>query len=187
MTKVESLTGGYLTELANTHYPYQVGKRIAQYEAMAARIGISKRALVCYMSEERRVPQQVEDQVIALWGEPPKGAWRTVTIRGNARRDDKKTIQPRKPLAEPFWKVETYDGEWRKLAQLSVAEIATKLQRHKMGDWIRHQDNDMDYDWVSECTSCEALAALDESAREISGMALRVGCGKLMVAEQARS
>jgi hypothetical protein len=108
-----------------------------------------------------------------------------VSIRG-VRRDGKETVQPLKPMVEQAWKVERYDGDWRKLAQLSVAEIATKLQHHKMADWLRHPDSDMDYDWVSQCENCECLAAIDEQAQEISGMALRVSCGKLSIPEEVQ-
>jgi hypothetical protein len=185
MIKISSLTGEYLVRLANEHFPSDYGSRRAQAEAMAEHIGISRRSLLAFMSEERRVPEQVESKIIQLYGEPAPDAWRIVSIRG-VRRDNKETIQPLKPMVEQAWKVERYDGDWRKLAQLSVAEVATKLQHHSMGDWLRHPDNDLDYDWVSQCENCESLAAIDEQAREISGTALRVSCGKLSIAEEVR-
>ena len=181
MLKISSLTGEYLRKLADTHFPAELGGRGAQAEAMAASISISKRSLLAFMSQERRVPEDIEVRIVQVYGEPPAEAWRTVTLR-QVKRDAKKTRQAMKPRVEAFWKVERYDGDWRKLAQLSVAEISVKLQGHVMGDWIRHPDNDLDYDWVSKCERCEEVAAIDEAAREISGMALRAPCVRQTVA-----
>lgn len=186
MLKIASLTGKYLVQLTDQYFPSNYGERGAATEAMAESLGISKRSLMAFMSEERRVPEEVEKKIIDRYGEPPADAWRTIELR-QVRRDGKETMQPPKPMVESFWKAEHYDGEWRKLAQLSVAEISVKLQKHKMGDWIRHPDEDLDYDWVSKCERCEELAAIDELAQEISGMAMRVPCVRLTVAGRIRA
>jgi plasmid maintenance system antidote protein VapI len=186
MLKISSLTGRYLVQLIDQYFPSSYGERGIQTQAMADSLGISKRSLLAFISEERRVPEEVEARITQRYGEPPADAWRTVTLR-QVRRDQKETLQPPKPMVESFWKAERYDGEWRKLAQLSVAEIALKLQKHQMGDWIRHPEDDMDYDWVSMCERCEEIAAIDESAQEISGMAMRVPCERLTVAGRMRA
>ena len=64
MLKIASLTGKYLVQLTDQYFPSNYGERGAATEAMAESLGISKRSLMAFMSEERRVPEEVEKKII---------------------------------------------------------------------------------------------------------------------------
>ncbi len=187
MFEIKSVNGTHLKRIIALNYPSQYTTAIPQ---MARDLGISKRTLYAYIQEERRVPESVENRIVALWGEIPASGWRTITATFIRRSPEDVGMpeQPR-PAAAVQLDVEA-DASWTSVAQASAKLVAERLHGHELDEWIGNPEvigvDGNSLDLVAECRKCGMLVAIDAGLQEVNGFAWRAFCGSQNLWKGAR-
>jgi hypothetical protein len=168
-------------------------------EALAEALKISRRSCYAYVAEERRVPEDVEQRFINLFGEVAEDGWRTVDLYRI------RTVQETKKAPRPaISREKTVEGRltWIDQAMRSSSILSQDLLGHVLG-WERnnitygqiamvedgldeqearakHPNNfdgkAMADDVVAVCKACGLIGAIDAQLKEVNGMVFRVTC-----------
>jgi hypothetical protein len=168
-------------------------------EALAEALKISRRSAYAYVAEERRVPEDVEQRFINLFGEVAEDGWRTVDLYRI------RTVQETKKAPRPtISREKTVEGRltWIDQAMRSSSILSQDLLGHVLG-WERnnitygqiamvedgldeqearakHPNNfdgkAMADDVVAVCKACGLIGAIDAQLKEVNGMVFRVTC-----------
>jgi hypothetical protein len=168
-------------------------------EALAEALKISRRSAYAYVAEERRVPEDVEQRFINLFGEVAEDGWRTVDLYRI------RTVQETKKAPRPVINREkTVEGRltWIDQAMRSSSVLSQDLLGHVLGwernnitygqiamveDGLDEQEarakhpNNFDVkamadDVVAVCKACGLIGAIDAQLKEVNGMVFRVTC-----------
>ena len=197
MPTLRSIRGAWMRVVAKQAFPFK-GPR-GRIEALADALEISRRSCYAYVGEERRVPEDVEQRFIALFGPVAEDGWRMVEVKHTRSR------KPKPPKGKPGQTKEIAkarkDG-WRDAA----INASTILAQDVLGHFIRWEQNPLtigqlamledgldeqealakypknfyalaaDEDWVAKCTICELIGAVDDREKEVNGLLFRVTC-----------
>jgi hypothetical protein len=168
-------------------------------EALAEALKISRRSAYAYVAEERRVPEDVEQRFINLFGEVAEDGWRTVDLYRI------RTVQETKKAPRPaISREKTVEGRltWIDQAMRSSSILSQDLLGHILGwernnitygqiamveDGLDEQEarakhpNNFDVkamadDVVAVCKACGLIGAIDAQLKEVNGMVFRVTC-----------
>jgi hypothetical protein len=168
-------------------------------EALAEALKISRRSCYAYVAEERRVPEDVEQRFINLFGEVAEDGWRTVDLYRI------RTVQETKKVPRPaISREKTVEGRltWIDQAMRSSSILSQDLLGHVLGwernnitygqiamveDGLDEQEarakhpNNFDVkamadDVVAVCKACGLIGAIDAQLKEVNGMVFRVTC-----------
>jgi plasmid maintenance system antidote protein VapI len=168
-------------------------------EALAEALKISRRSAYAYVAEERRVPEDVEQRFINLFGEVAEDGWRTVDLYRI------RTVQETKKAPRPaISREKTVEGRltWIDQAMRSSSILSQDLLGHVLGwernnitygqiamveDGLDEQEarakhpNNFDVkamadDVVAVCKACGLIGAIDAQIKEVNGMVFRVTC-----------
>jgi hypothetical protein len=168
-------------------------------EALAEALKISRRSAYAYVAEERRVPEDVEQRFINLFGEVAEDGWRTVDLYRI------RTVQETKKAPRPtISREKTVEGRltWIDQAMRSSSVLSQDLLGHVLGwernnitygqiamveDGLDEQEarakhpNNFDVkamadDVVAICKACGLIGAIDAQLKEVNGMVFRVTC-----------
>jgi hypothetical protein len=200
MKEIRSISGDWLRLTAKHSYPKTRSRE--QVRRMAQDLNISLRSCYAYIAEERRVPEQVEQRFIALFGEPAEDAWRSIELTRPGRKVKNET--PRKKSVPNTQAMTAYRDNWRLNAQEHARALAEGALSHRLGNFIqspvtrgqamaiaegldpdealaKHPDGyyeqlEMPEDWVVECTLCGLLGAVDDKVQEVNGLVFNVTC-----------
>ena len=203
MKEIRSISGDWLRLTAKHSYPKTRSRE--QVRRLAQDLNISLRSCYAYIAEERRVPEQVEQRFISLFGEPAPDAWRSIELT----RPGRKTVNDA-PRRKPETKnaastIVAYRDNWRLNAQSHARALAEGALSHRLGDFhqspvtrgqaiaiaegldseealARHPEGyyeqlEMPEDWVVECSLCGLLGAVDDKVQEINGLVFSISCG----------
>jgi hypothetical protein len=200
MKTVRSITGAWMKVVARNAFPYKRPR--GRIEALADALQIRSRTCYAYISEERRVPEDIEQRFIALFGPIAEDGYRTVEIKYarkrtayNSQADGKERVAPKI--------LRTRREGWREGAMNAV----TVLAQDSLGHIIRWKQNPLtigqlamlehaldeeeamrkypknfytlaaDEDWVATCNLCPLIGAIDDRERTVNGLLFRVTCG----------
>lgn len=168
-------------------------------EALAEALKISRRSAYAYVAEERRVPEDVEQRFIQLFGEVAEDGWRTVDLyRIRTVQDPKKTVRP------AISREKSVEGRltWIDQAIRTSSILSQDLLGHILG-WERNSitygqiamieegldeqearakhPNNFDVkamadDVVAVCKACGLIGGIDAQLKEVNGLVFRVTC-----------
>jgi len=194
---VRSIRGAWMKVIARQAFPFK-GPR-GRVEALADALEITRRSCYAYVSEERRVPEDIEQRFIALFGPVAEDGWRTVEVSHTRSRKPKAT-KGRPGQTKEIAKSRR-DG-WRDAA----INTSTVLAQDVLGHVIRWEQNPLtigqlamledgldeqealakypknyyalasDEDWVAQCNICGLIGAVDDREKEVNGLLFRVTC-----------
>jgi hypothetical protein len=168
-------------------------------EALAEALKISRRSCYAYVAEERRVPEDVEQRFINLFGEVAEDGWRTVDLYRI------RTVQETKKAPRPaISREKTVEGRltWIDQAMRSSSILSQDLLGHILGwernnitygqiamveDGLDEQEarakhpNNFDVkamadDVVAVCKACGLIGAIDAQLKEVNGLVFQVTC-----------
>jgi hypothetical protein len=170
-------------------------------EALAEALKISRRSAYAYVAEERRVPEDVEQRFINLFGEVAEDGWRTVDLYRIRTVQENKTKKTPRPAIS---REKTVEGRltWIDQAMRSSSILSQDLLGHVLGwernnitygqiamveDGLDEQEarakhpNNFDVkamadDVVAVCKACGLIGAIDAQLKEVNGMVFRVTC-----------
>lgn len=168
-------------------------------EALAEALKISRRSAYAYVAEERRVPEDVEQRFIQLFGEVAEDGWRTVDLyRIRTVQEPKKTARP------AISREKSVEGRltWIDQAIRTSSILSQDLLGHILG-WERNSitygqiamieegldeqearakhPNNFDVkamadDVVAVCKACGLIGGIDAQLKEVNGLVFRVTC-----------
>jgi hypothetical protein len=194
---VRSIRGDWMRIVAKHAFPQKSTR--GRIEALAEALKISRRSAYAYVAEERRVPEDVEQRFINLFGEVAEDGWRTVDLYRI------RTVQETKKAPRPaISREKTVEGRltWIDQAMRSSSILSQDLLGHVLG-WERnnitygqiamvedgldeqearakHPNNfdgkAMADDVVAVCKACGLIGAIDAQLKEVNGMVFRVTC-----------
>ncbi len=197
MFTVRSIRGDWMRIVAKHAFPQKSTR--GRIEALAEALKISRRSCYAYVAEERRVPEDVEQRFINLFGEVAEDGWRTVDLYRI------RTVQETKKAPRPaISREKTVEGRltWIDQAMRSSSILSQDLLGHILG-WERnnitygqiamvedgldeqearakHPNNfdgkAMADDVVAVCKACGLIGAIDAQLKEVNGMVFRVTC-----------
>ncbi len=197
MFTVRSIRGDWMRIVAKHAFPQKSTR--GRIEALAEALKISRRSAYAYVAEERRVPEDVEQRFINLFGEVAEDGWRTVDLYRI------RTVQETKKAPRPaISREKTVEGRltWIDQAMRSSSILSQDLLGHVLG-WERnnitygqiamvedgldeqearakHPNNfdgkAMADDVVAVCKACGLIGAIDAQLKEVNGMVFRVTC-----------
>ena len=197
MFTVRSIRGDWMRIVAKHAFPHKSTR--GRIEALAEALKISRRSAYAYVAEERRVPEDVEQRFINLFGEVAEDGWRTVDLYRI------RTVQETKKAPRPtISREKTVEGRltWIDQAMRSSSILSQDLLGHVLG-WERnnitygqiamvedgldeqearakHPNNfdgkAMADDVVAVCKACGLIGAIDAQLKEVNGMVFRVTC-----------
>ncbi len=197
MFTVRSIRGDWMRIVAKHAFPQKSTR--GRIEALAEALKISRRSAYAYVAEERRVPEDVEQRFINLFGEIAEDGWRTVDLYRI------RTVQETKKAPRPtISREKTVEGRltWIDQAMRSSSILSQDLLGHVLG-WERnnitygqiamvedgldeqearakHPNNfdgkAMADDVVAVCKACGLIGAIDAQLKEVNGMVFRVTC-----------
>lgn len=197
MFTVRSIRGDWMRIVAKHAFPQKSTR--GRIEALAQALKISRRSAYAYVAEERRVPEDVEQRFIELFGEVAEDGWRTVELyRIRAVPDTKKA--PRPTLSRE----KSVEGRltWIDQAIRTSSILSQDLLGHILG-WERnsitygqiamveegldeqearakHPNNfdgkAMSDDVVAVCKACGLIGAIDAQLKEVNGLVFQVSC-----------
>ncbi len=199
MFTVRSIRGDWMRIVAKHAFPQKSTR--GRIEALAEALKISRRSCYAYVAEERRVPEDVEQRFISLFGEVAEDGWRTVDLyRVRAVQDNKTKKEPRPAISRE----KTVEGRltWIDQAMRSSSILSQDLLGHILGwernnitygqiamveDGLDEQEarakhpNNFDVkamadDVVAVCKACGLIGAIDAQLKEVNGMVFRVTC-----------
>jgi hypothetical protein len=194
---VRSIRGDWMRIVAKHAFPQKSTR--GRIEALAEALKISRRSCYAYVAEERRVPEDVEQRFINLFGEVAEDGWRTVDLYRI------RTVQETKKAPRPaISREKTVEGRltWIDQAMRSSSILSQDLLGHILGwernnitygqiamveDGLDEQDarakhpNNFDGkamadDVVAVCKACGLIGAIDAQLKEVNGMVFRVTC-----------
>ena len=197
MFTVRSIRGDWMRIVAKHAFPHKSTR--GRIEALAEALKISRRSAYAYVAEERRVPEDVEQRFINLFGEVAEDGWRTVDLYRI------RTVQETKKAPRPVISREkTVEGRltWIDQAMRSSSVLSQDLLGHVLGwernnitygqiamieDGLDEQEarakhpNNFDVkamadDVVAVCKACGLIGAIDAQIKEVNGMVFRVTC-----------
>ena len=197
MFTVRSIRGDWMRIVAKHAFPQKSTR--GRIEALAEALKISRRSAYAYVAEERRVPEDVEQRFISLFGEVAEDGWRTVDLYRI------RTVQETKKAPRPVISREkTVEGRltWIDQAMRSSSVLSQDLLGHVLGwernnitygqiamveDGLDEQEarakhpNNFDVkamadDVVAVCKACGLIGAIDAQLKEVNGMVFRVTC-----------
>ena len=197
MFTVRSIRGDWMRIVAKHAFPQKSTR--GRIEALAEALKISRRSAYAYVAEERRVPEDVEQRFINLFGEVAEDGWRTVDLYRI------RTVQETKKAPRPaISREKTVEGRltWIDQAMRSSSILSQDLLGHVLG-WERNNitygqiamveygldeqearakhPNNFDVkamadDVVAVCKACGLIGAIDAQLKEVNGMVFRVTC-----------
>lgn len=200
MKTVRSISGAWMKVVARNAFPYKRPR--GRIEALADALQIRTRTCYAYISEERRVPEDIEQRFIALFGPVAEDGYRTVQIN-YARKRTAYNLQSDGKDRVPTKMLRTRREGWREGAMNAV----TVLAQDSLGHIIRWKQNPLtigqlamlehaldeeeamrkypknfytlasDEDWVATCNLCPLIGAIDDRERTVNGLLFRVTCG----------
>jgi len=194
---VRSIRGDWMRIVAKHAFPQKSTR--GRIEALAEALKISRRSAYAYVAEERRVPEDVEQRFINLFGEVAEDGWRTVDLYRI------RTVQETKKAPRPtISREKTVEGRltWIDQAMRSSSILSQDLLGHVLGwernnitygqiamveDGLDEQEarakhpNNFDVkamadDVVAVCKACGLIGAIDAQLKEVNGMVFRVTC-----------
>jgi hypothetical protein len=194
---VRSIRGDWMRIVAKHAFPQKSTR--GRIEALAEALKISRRSAYAYVAEERRVPEDVEQRFINLFGEVAEDGWRTVDLYRI------RTVQETKKAPRPaISREKTVEGRltWIDQAMRSSSILSQDLLGHVLGwernnitygqiamveDGLDEQEarakhpNNFDVkamadDVVAVCKACGLIGAIDAQIKEVNGMVFRVTC-----------
>lgn len=197
MFTVRSIRGDWMRIVAKHAFPQKSTR--GRIEALAEALKISRRSCYAYVAEERRVPEDVEQRFINLFGEVAEDGWRTVDLYRI------RTVQETKKAPRPaISREKTVEGRltWIDQAMRSSSILSQDLLGHVLGwernnitygqiamveDGLDEQEarakhpNNFDVkamadDVVAVCKACGLIGAIDAQLKEVNGMVFRVTC-----------
>ncbi len=197
MFTVRSIRGDWMRIVAKHAFPQKSTR--GRIEALAEALKISRRSCYAYVAEERRVPEDVEQRFINLFGEVAEDGWRTVDLyRIRTAQETKKAPRP------AISREKTVEGRltWIDQAMRSSSILSQDLLGHVLGwernnitygqiamveDGLDEQEarakhpNNFDVkamadDVVAVCKACGLIGAIDAQIKEVNGMVFRVTC-----------
>lgn len=204
MTTVRSITGAWLRTVAKNAFPTKTPR--GRVEALADALEISRRSCYAYVAEERRVPEEVEQRFISLFGPVADDGWRLIEMqRPHRKKEHKKLTQRamRRLGGQTKERVEFNRSNWRG----SAMHNATILSQDSLGHAIRWEQNTvtvgqcvmveerldeeearkkyphnfdslaMPHDWVAVCQLCGLVGAVYADVKEVQGLVFSVSCG----------
>tara|TARA_R110000868_G_scaffold118560_1_gene314398 strand:+ start:2105 stop:2737 length:633 start_codon:yes stop_codon:yes gene_type:complete len=200
MKTVRSISGAWMKVVARNAFPYKRPR--GRIEALADALQIRSRTCYAYISEERRVPEDIEQRFIALFGPVAEDGYRTVQIN-YARKRTAYNLQADGKDRVPTKMLRSRREGWREGAMNAV----TVLAQDSLGHIIRWKQNPLtigqlamlehaldeeeamrkypknfytlasDEDWVATCNLCPLIGAIDDRERTVNGLLFRVTCG----------
>jgi hypothetical protein len=129
---VRSIRGDWMRIVAKHAFPQKSTR--GRIEALAEALKISRRSCYAYVAEERRVPEDVEQRFINLFGEVAEDGWRTVDLYRI------RTVQETKKAPRPaISREKTVEGRltWIDQAMRSSSILSQDLLGHVLG-WERN-------------------------------------------------
>jgi hypothetical protein len=194
---VRSIRGDWMRIVAKHAFPQKSTR--GRIEALAEALKISRRSCYAYVAEERRVPEDVEQRFINLFGEVAEDGWRTVDLYRI------RTVQETKKAPRPaISREKTVEGRltWIDQAMRSSSILSQDLLGHVLGwernnitygqiamveDGLDEQEarakhpNNFDVkamadDVVAVSKACGLIGAIDAQLKEVNGMVFRVTC-----------
>ena len=197
MFTVRSIRGDWMRIVAKHAFPHKSTR--GRIEALAEALKISRRSAYAYVAEERRVPEDVEQRFINLFGEVAEDGWRTVDLYRI------RTVQETKKAPRPaISREKTVEGRltWIDQAMRSSSILSQDLLGHVLGwernnitygqiamveDGLDEQEarakhpNNFDVkamadDVVAVCKACGLIGAIDAQIKVVNGMVFRVTC-----------
>jgi hypothetical protein len=200
MRTVRSISGAWMKTVARNAFPFKRPR--GRIEALADALEIRSRTCYAYISEERRVPEDIEQRFIALFWPIAEDGYRTVEIKYARNRSAYKSKPDGETRIPPQMAKSRREG-WRETAINTV----TILAQDTLGHIIRWEQNPLtvgqlamlehdldeeeamrkypknfytlaaDEDWVATCNLCPLIGAIDDRDRTINGLLFRVTCG----------
>lgn len=200
MKTVRSISGAWMKVVARNAFPYKRPR--GRIEALADALQIRSRTCYAYISEERRVPEDIEQRFISLFGPVAEDGYRTVQINYARKRKSTATREKDGERAHPQLMKSRREG-WRE----GAINAATVLAQDTLGHIIRWKQNPLtvgqlamlehdldeeeamrkypknfytlaaDEDWVATCNLCDLIGAVDDRDRTVNGLLFRVTCG----------
>jgi plasmid maintenance system antidote protein VapI len=194
---VRSIRGDWMRTVAKNAFPQKSTR--GRIEALAEALKISRRSAYAYVAEERRVPEDVEQRFIQLFGEVAEDGWRTVDLyRIRTVQEPKKSTRP------AISRERTAEGRltWIDHAIRTSSILSQDLLGHVVG-WERNSitygqiamveegldeqearakhPNNFDVkamadDVVAVCKACGLIGAIDAQVKEVNGLVFRVTC-----------
>jgi len=199
---VRSIRGDWMKVVAKNTWPHKSSQ--GRIEELAKALKISRRSCYAYVAEERRVPEDVEQRFIALFGEIAEDGWRTLDLyRFRTPAEKKAKVAPKKRgggmSKEKYAELQ---GEWIERAIRASSILSQDLLGHVLGweenpitfgqlamieDGLdeeearrRHPNNfdvkAMSDDIVGLCKACGLIGAIDASVKEVNGLIFEVTC-----------
>ena len=197
MFTVRSIRGDWMRIVAKHAFPHKSTR--GRIEALAEALKISRRSCYAYVAEERRVPEDVEQRFINLFGEVAEDGWRTVDLYRIRTVQENKTKKTPRPAIS---REKTVEGRltWIDQAMRSSSILSQDLLGHVLGwernnitygqiamveDGLDEQEarakhpNNFDVkamadDVVAVCKACGLIGAIDAQIKEVNGMVFRV-------------
>jgi len=194
---VRSIRGDWMRIVAKHAFPHKSTR--GRIEALAEALKISRRSCYAYVAEERRVPEDVEQRFINLFGEVAEDGWRTVDLYRIRTVQENKTKKTPRPAIS---REKTVEGRltWIDQAMRSSSILSQDLLGHVLGwernnitygqiamveDGLDEQEarakhpNNFDVkamadDVVAVCKACGLIGAIDAQIKEVNGMVFRV-------------
>lgn len=197
MFTVRSIRGDWMRTVAKNAFPQKSTR--GRIEALAEALKISRRSAYAYVAEERRVPEDVEQRFIQLFGEVAEDGWRTVDLyRIRTVQEPKKTARP------AISREKTVEGRltWIDQAIRTSSILSQDLLGHVLG-WERNtitygqiamieegldeqearakHPNNFDVkamadDVVAVCKACGLIGGIDAQLKEVNGLVFQVTC-----------
>lgn len=197
MFTVRSIRGDWMRIVAKHAFPQKSTR--GRIEALAEALKISRRSAYAYVAEERRVPEDVEQRFIQLFGEVAEDGWRTVDLyRIRTVQEPKKTARP------AISREKSVEGRltWIDQAIRTSSILSQDLLGHIVG-WERNSitygqiamieegldeqearakhPNNFDVkamadDVVAVCKACGLIGGIDAQLKEVNGLVFRVTC-----------
>jgi hypothetical protein len=197
MKTVRSISGAWLKITAKNAFPSK--PPAGRIEALAEVLQISRRSCYAYAAEERRVPEDVENRFIDLFGKVAEDGWRTIEMQ--RPRYERKQKEDRAPGLSKV-QADELRTDWRSRAIRSSSILAQDVLGHAL-DWeqnpmthgrLRMIEERLDEeearakyphgfdslatseDWLALCKVCGMVGAVDDRMKEINGLVFNVTC-----------
>jgi len=199
---VRSIRGDWMKTVAKNAFPERSSR--GRIEALAEALKISRRSCYAYVAEERRVPEDVEQRFIALFGDVADDGWRTIDLYRMRTPAKDKVKKKRGPGVGGMTKEKSAElrGSWFEQAQRAASILSQDLLGHKL-DWVadamtygqmamiefgldeeearRRHPNNFDVlapvdEIVARCQLCDLIGAVDVSVKEVNGLIFRLTC-----------
>ena len=199
MFTIRSIRGDWMRVIAKHAFPHKSTR--GRIESLAEALKISRRSCYAYVAEERRVPEDVEQRFIQLFGEVADDGWRTVELYRPHRKKEKRA---KKDGGARLSREKAAEGRltWIDQAIRTSSILSQDLLGHVLG-WERNSitygqiamiedaldeeearakhPNNFDVkamadDVVAICKACGLIGAIDAQVKEVNGLVVNVTC-----------